>query len=125
MGHCPKCPITPAATENTAEEVKVKGNSIHIASSLDGSWQKPSFASLNGIVSAVSVTHGKVLDFEVKSKRCKGCETHENMDKSSEKYLDWKLEHSLECETNHVGSSGAMEVGGTMALYERSLEKMV
>ena len=77
--------------KNAAEEVKEKEDSNDIAASFDGSWQKPGFASLNGIVSAVSVTTGKVLDFEVKSKRCKGCETHENMDKSSEQYLNWNI----------------------------------
>ncbi len=66
----------------------------------------------------------QVLDFEVKSKRCKGCETHENIDKTSgKKYINWKLKHSLECGPKHVGSSGAMEVGGTMAMYERSVRK--
>ena len=106
-----------------AEEVKEKEQSADIAASFDGSWQKPGHASLNGVVSAISVTTGKVLEFEVKSKHCKGCETHENMDKSSQEYLNWKLEHSLECGTNHVGSSGSMEVGGTMAMYQRSVEK--
>ena len=109
--------------KNAAEELKEKEDSTDIAASFDGSWQKPGHASLNGIVSAVSVTIGKVLDLEVKSKRCKGCETHENMDKSSEKYLNWKLEHSFECGTNHVCSSGSMEVSGTMAMYQRSVQK--
>ena len=60
-------------------------------------------AKEQSVTTAISVTTGKV-----KSKRCKDCETHENMDKSSEQYLNWKLEHSLECGTNHVGSSGSM-----------------
>ena len=58
-----------------AEEVKEKEQSADIAGGFEGSWQKPGHASLNIIVSAISVTTGKVLDFEVKSKRCKGCET--------------------------------------------------
>ena len=51
-------------------------------------------AKEQSVTTAISVTTSKVLDFEVKSKRCKGCETHENMDKSSEQYLNWKLELS-------------------------------
>ena len=109
--------------KRAAEEVKETEMSKDVAVSFDGSWQKPGYASLNGIVSAISVTTGKVLDYQVKSKRCKGCEIHEKMDKTSEKYLKWKLNHAFHCGTNHVGSSGAMEVGGVKEMYERSVEK--
>ena len=109
--------------KRAAEEVKETEMSKDFAVSFDGSWQKPGYASLNGIVSAISVTTGKVLDYQVKSKRCKGCEIHEKMDKTSEKYLKWKLNHAFHCGTNHVGSSGAMEVGGVKEMYERSVEK--
>ena len=71
-----------------AEEVKEKEQLADIAASFDGSWQKQGLASLNGIISAISITIGKVFDFEVQSKHCKGCKTHENIDKSSEQYLN-------------------------------------
>ena len=106
-----------------AEDLKSKENTGDIAASFDGSWQKRGHASLNGIVSAISISTGKVLDFEVKSKKCKGCEAHMHLDKSSEEYLSWKLDHNAECSTNHTGSSGQMEVNGTLEMYKRSCEK--
>jgi len=41
--------------------------------SVDGSWQRRGHSSHNGIVSAISVVTGKVLDIEVLSNYCKGC----------------------------------------------------
>ena len=106
--------------KSAAEEVKAKEQSTDIAASFDGSWQKPGHTSLNGIVSAMSVSTGKVLDFQVKSKKCKSCEAHKGMDQTSETYLAWKLDHDLVCGTNHVGSSGKMEVDGVLEMFKRS-----
>ena len=39
--------------------------------------------SVNGIVSAMSVSTGKVLDFQVMSRKCKSCESHKGMDQTS------------------------------------------
>ena len=115
--------VADESMKTAAAELKEIEQSNDIAASFDGSWQKPGYSSLNGIVSAISVTTGKVLDFEVKSKKCKGCEAHKNMDQASEKYLSWKLDHALVCGTNHVGSSGKMEVDGVVSMYDRSVEK--
>lgn len=115
--------VAEESMKTAAEEVKKEDDTNDIAASFDGSWQKPGHSSLNGIVSAISISTGKVLDFEVKSKKCKGCEAHANMNKDSEEYLSWKLDHSFECSTNHVGSSGSMEVAGVKAMYERSVQK--
>ena len=55
--------------KHAADEVKIKEGTADIAVSFDGSWQKPGHSSINGIVSAISVSTGKVLDYEVKSKK--------------------------------------------------------
>ncbi len=68
--------------KRTAEEVQELQMTKDVAVRFDGSWQKPEHSSLNGIVSAISVTTGKSIDWEVKSKRFKGCEIHEKLDKS-------------------------------------------
>ena len=36
----------------------------------DGIWKRRGFASLNGIVTVISVDTGKVIDFEVLHKKC-------------------------------------------------------
>ena len=63
--------IAKQSMRTAAEEIKLKEKTIDIAASFDGSWQKPGNSSLNGIVSAISVPTGNVIDFEVKSKKCK------------------------------------------------------
>ena len=45
-----------------SEELKSFEGKSDVSVSFDGSWQKPGHASLNGIVSAISVSTGKVLD---------------------------------------------------------------
>ena len=115
--------VAESSMKHAAEELKLKEKSTDISASFDGSWQKPGYSSLNGIVSAISISTGKVLDFEVKSKKCKECEVYNKMDRDSEKYLSWKADHALECSTNHIGSSGSMEVTGVKSMYERSVDK--
>lgn len=36
-------------------------------------------------------------------------------------YMQWKEGHV--CKINHIKSSGAMEAGGTVAIFHRSIEK--
>ena len=72
--------------------------------SLDGSWQKCGYASLNGLVTAMS-SDGKCLDVEVLSKICKSCQNWEYR-KDSPLYEKWKNSHI--CHINHIGSAGAM-----------------
>ena len=41
--------------------------------SCDGSWQRRGCSSLNGVVTAISMANGKVLDIEPVSRACKAC----------------------------------------------------
>ncbi|KAF8794331.1 hypothetical protein HNY73_002322 [Argiope bruennichi] len=78
--------------------------------SVDGTWQRRGFSSLNGVVSAISVTCGKVLDIEVMSQFCQWCHT---------KKLNLSCASKHQC-ANHKGSSGSMEVLGAYRIFERS-----
>ena len=62
----------------TIEHLKVTEGTDKTVS-VDGTWQSRGFSSLNGIVGAVSVSIGKVVDIEIMSRNCKSCESHENM----------------------------------------------
>ena len=74
-----------AITESKATE----GSDMNI--SVDGIWQKRGFSSLNGVVAAVSVTTGKVVDVEVMSRNCKGCVSHDySKTTSPADYDTWK-----------------------------------
>ncbi|XP_065069807.1 uncharacterized protein LOC135694862 [Rhopilema esculentum] len=115
--------VASKSMQQAAEEVKMKEGTADIAASFDGSWQKPGHSSLNGIVSAISISSGKVLDYEVKSKKCKGCDAQVNLDKASEEYMNWKIQHGSFCTKNHSGSSGQMEVAGVLDMFKRSEER--
>eukprot|EP00111_Clytia_hemisphaerica_P024621 TCONS_00072582-protein len=81
-----------------------------IVASFDGSWQRRGYASLNGIVSCIERTNDKIVDVEVKTKKCNSCH-----------YDDWKKTHV--CNVNHEGSAAAMETSVTLTIYNRSIEK--
>ena len=48
-----------------ASDVKATNGLDIILVTVDGTWQRRGFSSLNGIVAAISVTNGNVLDVEV------------------------------------------------------------
>lgn len=85
----------------------------------DGSWHKRGFLSLHGIASLIGWFTGKVIDVIIKSKYCKACEFWEKKSGTVE-YEDWAEKHQNECQANHKGSSGKMEVEGVIETFCRS-----
>ncbi|GBM58555.1 hypothetical protein AVEN_255335-1 [Araneus ventricosus] len=79
--------------------------------SVDGTWQRRGYSSLNGVVSAISILSGKVIDMEVMSQFCKYCGT---------KTLSSSFALKHQC-ANHKGSSGNMEVIGAYRIFRRSV----
>eukprot|EP00795_Rhopilema_esculentum_P007335 gene7335-13066_t len=49
---------------------------VNCGVSVDGTWQKPGYASLNGCVAALSIDTGKVLNVAAMSRYCKDCQKH-------------------------------------------------
>lgn len=90
------------------EAVEENDNCRDLAVALDGSWQKRGHTSLNGIVSATSVSTGKVVDVEIISKYCQCKDRYKN-------------KHEDSCSANFFGTSGGMEVFGAMEIFRRSL----
>ncbi|GFX73895.1 uncharacterized protein TNCV_397061 [Trichonephila clavipes] len=78
--------------------------------SVDGTWQRRGYSSLNGCVSVISIGSGKVLDVEFMSKVCRLCNSKNK-----------KLNNIHNC-AKHIGSSGAMEPLGVYRIFERSVE---
>ena len=63
---------------------------IPVAVSIDGTWQKRGFSSKYGVVFVISVDTGEVPDYELLSMFCHECKTHQNDDKHSHSYKEWK-----------------------------------
>lgn len=89
------------------EAIELNDGDRDIPVARDGSWQKRGHTSNNGIVSATSIESGTVWDVEVLSKCCPNCRTN-------------SPGHKEMCQRNYQGTSGAMEVSRTLAIFSRS-----
>ena len=107
------------AEEVIRENIHVPSDNVKPATvSFDGSWQRRGYASLNGVLTAIS--QGKCIDIEIMTKVCRSCIFWETR-KGTPSYDDWKLNHK--CFINHTGSAGSMETAGALQIYNRSIEK--
>ena len=64
--------------QDAANEIKREEEEItNTAVSVDGSWQKRGYSSFNGVVTAISMETGKILDVEPLTRMCVGCKAAE------------------------------------------------
>ena len=96
---------------------------VPVAVSVDGTWQKRGFTLKYGVALIVSIDTGEILDFEVLSLHSHECSKHQLYDKSTQKYLLWKENHSSKYQVNFEGPSGAMEGKGVLEMFKRSIDK--
>ena len=73
-----------------------------------------------GVVVAILVDSGLVVDFEVLSLYCHECKLHKKDDRDQHKL--WKESHKERCQLNYKGSSGGMEGEGAIAIFKRSID---
>ena len=52
---------------------------IDIGVSVDGTWQRRGFSSLNGVLVAVSIDSGKIVDIEPMSRYCRECSVNNRL----------------------------------------------
>ena len=70
VSHCAKA-VARETMNDAAEEIReLDPNIVDTSVSVDGSWQRRGFSSLNGVVTAISMDTGKVLDYEPMSRFC-------------------------------------------------------
>ena len=93
-------------------------NIVDTGISVDGTWQKRGFTSLNGAVTAISIETGRILDVEVMTRYYQGCINIEKLKENADLYEHLKLDHV--CKFNHEGSAGKMEVVGMERIFSRS-----
>lgn len=60
-----------------------------------------------------------MVDILVKSKYCKSCEFWQKKSDTDE-YKEWAEIHKDECQANHEGSAGKMEVDAAIEMFQRS-----
>lgn len=103
--------------EKTVEEGENRGITV----SGDGSWRRRGFSSLFGIFSLIAWYTGKIVDIDIKSKFCKSC-SYWNSKEHTAEYKNWRESHEEQCEINHEGSAGKMEVDSATEMFARSQE---
>ena len=91
-----------------------KNETLDICVSCDETWARRGFQSLYGMVSAIHVDTGKVVDYEMKSKVCFKCRAKKDLDPSSQQYIEWMESHAHKCSANFNKSSKAMESQGAV-----------
>jgi len=99
-------------TENGKEKNK-------LTVSGDGTWSKRGFSSMFGVFTLIGHYTSKVLDIIVKSTFCKACITHKQQLEETD-FLTWFEDHKEECQANHEGSAGSMEVKSIVQMFERA-----
>ena len=105
-----------------ATELRGSDETADVGVSVDGTWQRKGFTSMNGVVTAISVDSGKVVDVSILSKSCKGCVRMKPVEKSDRaRYELWKASHK--CSLNYTGSSPNMEKVGAQTMFGRSVDK--
>ena len=67
-----------ASMKSASDEVhhdssKMKEAVIPCAAMFDGTWRKRGHSSLQGVVTCISASTGKALDYAVMNKVCRGC----------------------------------------------------
>ena len=89
--------------------------------SVDGTWQRRGYSSLNGVVVAISIDTGKIVDLEVLTRYCRQCDIQNKLLKDNIEALNvWKEKHKGDCKLNHNGSAPAMKAALAKTIFERS-----
>ena len=119
--------VASTSMKNAAAEIRheelgefTEDSVADIPISTDGAWQRRGHASLNGIVTVVSIDNGKCIDYEVLTKKCKRCQLWEPK-KDSIEYAAFMADH--DCPINHKGSASSMGPAGVLTCFERSIER--
>jgi hypothetical protein len=84
-----------------------------VAVTVDGTWQKRGHSSKIGVIFVISVDTGEIF--------CHECKAHNDDDKDSDKYKEWKQAHETRCQINHHGSSEEMEATAAVEIFSRSI----
>ncbi|GFV96233.1 uncharacterized protein TNCV_1871931 [Trichonephila clavipes] len=97
-----------------------KNKIVECGISVDGTWQRRGYSSMNGCVAALSVDTGKVVDIEIMSSYCPTCRMISKMPRSIESKT-FAADHV--CHSNFQGSALKMEAVGATRIFQRSIVK--
>ena len=104
---------------NAANELRKKSEEISNAGvSVDGTWQRRGYSSLNGTVAVIPMDNGKLVDIKSMIRQRKPCQrSRETI--SEEDFDIWYTIHQKICSMNYAGSAPMMEVDGAKRIFAR------
>jgi len=112
-----------AVTEEKAKTLENEGSDVNLTVSGDGTWKKRGHTSRFGVTTLAGKFGKKIIDTVVKSTYCKSCEVWEKKKNTHpEEYEEW-LEGHDDCDANHIGSAGKMEVDSVKEMFGRSIDQ--
>ncbi|GFX34559.1 uncharacterized protein TNCV_3657971 [Trichonephila clavipes] len=97
-----------------------KNKIVECGISVDGTWQRRGYSSMNGCVAALSVDTGKVVDIEIMSSYCPTCRKISKIPRSIESET---IAADHVCHSNFQGSALKMEAVGATRIFQRSIVK--
>ncbi|GFU04750.1 uncharacterized protein TNCV_4377761 [Trichonephila clavipes] len=110
-------------TEERMKRAAVEENSSspdnRLMVSGDSTWKTRGHLSLIGVCTVIGAETGKVLDMEVLSTFCKGCDSYKGV-KFGIKYNKCQRAHKISYRKNYSGSAGKMEVDWMLRIFNRS-----
>ncbi|KAJ4442731.1 hypothetical protein ANN_04322 [Periplaneta americana] len=93
---------------------------LDIGVSYDGTWLTRGHSSMYGVGCVIDILTGYVIDYQVMSKSCRKCVHARQRYKNPQDFKIWYDIHKQECDINHTGSSGAMEMEAAIKMWNRS-----
>ena len=97
---------------------------LDIGVSVDGTWQRRGFTSLNGVLVVMSIDSGKIVGIEPMSRYCRECAIHtRRLQDKPEELANWKIHHKEHCKLTHDGTAPSMELEGAKRIFGRSIDK--
>lgn len=110
-----------SAADEEKQQTRAHSESDILTVSGDGTWHKQGFSSAFGVTSLIGYWSGKVIDIFISSSQCQACKLWRNKLNTVE-FDEWYEEHIAndECQANHTGPSGNMEVNAVIELFRRS-----
>lgn len=100
--------------QNDEDAATIATRTLDVATSFDGSWSSRGWTANKGIVSAISEETCQVIDVSYKCRTCIECTKMEEKRKSGLcsriEFLDWYIDHEINCFKNHDSSPQVISV---------------
>ena len=108
---------------NNLHKVASHDKLADISVSIDGTWQKRGYVSMNGTVLVISMDSGNIVDVVTMCRFCKPCQQNK-ITMTEAEFKRWYENHKSSSSSNYGGSASMMEEGA-QRMFNRSIAIVV